>query len=116
MNHPLLKGRVQPLGNLVGVIQRPHCFHWPVSQRVVFQILAVNVIHHDVVDVILIPIIKNSYNMGVAEMQQDVCLALEACQQLGVPAGAAAHQVIVHEHDAAPARRGSPGWAASRRR
>ncbi len=54
------------------------------SQRVVFQILAVDVIHDNVVDVILIPIIKNSYNMGVAEMQQDMCLALEACQQFAV--------------------------------
>src|SRR5258708_3854365 len=50
----------------------------------IFQILAIYIVHDDIMQINIVPIIKNTYNMRVAQLQKDVRLALKTRQKLTV--------------------------------
>src|SRR5579875_2659432 len=54
------------------------------GQGVVFEILAVYIVHDNIVQVIIVSIIKNTHNVRITQLQENMSFALKTCQKLAI--------------------------------
>src|SRR5579885_102107 len=84
MNHAMPVCCIEPLANLPCIVQCAQWFHWTMRQGVVFQILPVYIVHDDIMQIVIVSIVENTYNVRIAQLQKYMRLALETRQKLAI--------------------------------